>query len=84
MTTQSNPVRLAADLYRARDAMQKLLGDDYKPRMKQIADSLLTAANAKPEEILTVAIAACKVCNPTGIQALATLAAAVELIEPTP
>lgn len=84
MNTTPNPIQLAADLYKARDAMRQLLGDDYKPRMKLLADSMLKAANAQPDDILIVAIAACKACNATGIQAIATLAAAVELIEPTP
>lgn len=84
MNAPQKTIQLAADLYKARDAMRQLLGEDYKPSMKLLADSMLKAANAKPEDILSVAIAACKVCNPTGIQALATLAAAVELIEPTP
>ena len=84
MTTTEKTIHLAEGLYEARETMRQLLGDDYKPSMRLLAESMLKAANAKPENILSVAITACKVCNPTGMQALATLAAAVEMIEPTP
>lgn len=78
-----NPVTLAADLYKIRDTVKTLLGDQYKPTMTMLATTLMQSAKCGPEDILSAAIAAVKVCKPDPMQSLMTLACAVETLEPS-
>jgi hypothetical protein len=83
MTHIANPVTLTAELYQARDAAKQYLGAEYRQHMETLADSLLKSTKTESKNILDAAIAACKVLNLTGWQAVCTLAAAVEVLEPS-
>lgn len=86
MDASEKQVRIAARLYEARDAMRSILGDGYKAEMTRYGAAVSVCADLKKcgliEAATAMAQAAINEHNPTA--AIAILAAAVELTEPTP
>jgi hypothetical protein len=74
--------RLAATMYECRDAARSLLGDRYAARMAEIGKAIDAISTAR--RIGTVAAATLMARNLDGMNALQVIAAAVELVEPTP
>ena len=81
MKTTEQQVRMAAQLYEARNAAKTILGAEYRPLMTVLADVLRTAAATEATSELAVAISMAK--GMTGTSAIFMLAAAVELTEPS-
>ena len=73
-------VRIAAQLYDARDTVRRLLGEHYRRRMRDIGDQLTQIAADRP--LLSVAGEVAKGA-PNAWDQLLVLAAAVEMVEPT-
>ena len=82
MIATEQQVRMAAQLYQARDAVRRLLGDKYAARMAELGAGLQRLAAARNSSVLKEAINAARAVS--GIDALLILAAAVEHAEPTP
>jgi hypothetical protein len=78
-----NQVQMAAQLYSIRDSVRGLMGDNYQPRMAELGGLLQRIAVKQGCSELVVArkIAACE--DVKSFDAMAILAAAVELIEPS-
>lgn len=76
-------VRIAADLYKARDTARRMCGEKYSANMAEIGGVLKEIARARGVDVLVAATDAAK-DGRTGFDAWMILAAAVELIEPTP
>ncbi len=77
-------VQITAQLYDIRAKMRRLLGEEYPARMAGIGKIISAVAAAGGTSELQAAI---KICNDPELLALdriAVLAAAVELVEPTP
>lgn len=81
MSATEQQVRLAAQLYQARDAMRRLLGDKYAVRMNEIGAGLQRLADARGTTVLKEAIGAARAVS--GVDSLLILSAAVERAEPT-
>ncbi len=82
-------ITIAAKLYVVRDQVRRLLGSRYHAKMAEIGDILTRAARARDMDVLSVANHVTQHMNRThgvdaGPEILLILAAAVELIEPTP
>lgn len=84
MTLESK-IRLAARLYEARDTARILLGDKYASRMQEGGTMLQDLAEKSGKSLLVVAGEMANQMDREGkpYGALAILAAAVELIEPS-
>lgn len=82
MTTESQ-IKMAAQLYDMRDKAKMLLGDKYKGHMEMLGRILKDISRQKNKPVLAVAIDHCKKRELTGMEFLFTMAAAVELEEPT-
>ena len=82
MTTESQ-IKIAAQLYDMRDKAKMLLGDKYKSYMEMLGKILKDISRQKNKPVLAVAIDHCKKRELTGIEFLFTMAAAVELEEPS-
>lgn len=82
MTATERQVRLAAQLYQARDGAKTLLGDAYRPKMADLGAALNKLADAKGRSVLEVAIEAARESESPFTQ-IQILAAAVELAEPS-
>lgn len=78
-----NQVQMAAQLYSIRDSVRGLMGDNYQPRMAELGGLLqrIAAKQGCSELVVARKIAACE--DVKGSDAMAILAAAVELIEPS-
>jgi len=74
-------VRLAAQLYQARDAVRQLLDDKYTAKMAELGEALQRLADARGTTVLKKAIGAARAVS--GMDSLLILAAAVEHAEPT-
>ena len=83
MTDEKN-IRMAADLYRMRDKAKMLLGDKYKPHMAELGKIISAWALRDKKSYLEVVIAHCKKKDMQGMELIFTMAAAVELAEPSP
>jgi hypothetical protein len=79
-----NIVQLAAQLYDMRDKARRLLGDKYKPHMAELGKILRMTAERDKKSILAVAIEVCKKRELIGMDMMMIMAAAVEIVEPTP
>jgi len=77
-------VRIAADLYRMRDTARRLLGDKYKPYMDELGKIIADIAMRNKTGTIEAAIAHCKKRQLVGMELMLTMAAVVELAEPTP
>ena len=82
MTTESQ-IKMAAQLYEMRDKAKMLLGDKYKRHMAMLGKILKDISRQKNKPVLSVAIDHCKNRELTGIEFLFTMAAAVEIEEPS-
>lgn len=82
MTTEDK-VKMAAQLYDMRDKAKRLLGDKYKGHMELLGKVLKDIAHQRKKDVLSVAIDHCKNRELAGIEFLLTMAAAVELVEPS-
>ena len=80
-TATEQQVRLAAQLYQARDSVRRLLGDKYAVRMAELGASLQRLAAARNSSVLKEAISAARAVS--GMDSLLILAAAVEHTEPS-
>ena len=80
-TATDQQVRLAAQLYQARDSVRRLLGDKYAVRMAELGASLQRLAAARNSSVLKEAISAARAVS--GMDSLLILAAAVEHTEPS-
>lgn len=81
MSATEKQVRLAAQLYQARDAVRRLLGDKYAAKMAELGQPLQRLADARGTTVLKEAIGAARAVS--GVDSLMILAAAVEHAEPT-
>lgn len=81
MSATEKQVRLAAQLYQARDSVRRLLGDKYAVRMAELGASLQRLATARNSSVLKEAISAARAVS--GMDSLLILAAAVEHTEPS-
>jgi hypothetical protein len=84
MTAESK-IRLAARLYEARDTAKRLLDDKYASRMQEGGTLLTDVAEKTGKHLLVIATEMAKQMEQEGrpYGALAILAAAVELLEPS-
>ena len=78
-----NTVQMAATLYNIRDSVRGLMGDTYQPRMAELGGLLqrIAAKQGCSELVAARKIAAAE--DASSFNAMAILAAAVELIEPS-
>ncbi len=83
-TPTETHVRLAAKLYEARNTVRLLLADKYRARMTELGKILQQAADSSGESVVEVATDLVKRAHLRGFEALTLMAAAVELVEPTP
>jgi hypothetical protein len=81
MIATEQQVRMAAQLYQARDAVRRLLGASYPARMAELGAGLQRLATARNSSVLKEAISAARAVS--GMDSLLILAAAVEHAEPT-
>lgn len=84
MTDTEKDVQMAAKLYEMRDKARRLLGDKYKPCMAELGRILQDTSRETGRNVLETAIDVCKRRNLVGMDVMLTMAAAVELTEPTP
>lgn len=82
MTPTQQQIQMAAQLYEARDAARTILGPKFAPLMTRLGQDLTTLATARGKEPLSVAIQAGRALG-GGMDAILSLAAAVELAEPS-
>ncbi len=81
MTTLQQQIKLAAQLYEARDAAKTVLGDRYGKVVAEIGAGLTRVAERSNKSALSVAINAAR--GTSGMDTIIILAAAVELAEPS-
>ena len=84
MQATEQQVSMAVQLYDMRDKARRLLGDKYKPHMAELGKILRMTADRDKKSILAVATEACKKRELIGMDMLMIMAAAVEIVEPTP
>ena len=84
MQATEQQVSMAAQLYDMRDKARRLLGDKYKPHMAELGKILRMTADRDKKSILAVATEVCKKRELIGMDMLMIMAAAVEIVEPTP
>ena len=80
-----NAVQMTAKLYKARDTARALLGERFAEKMHEYGDLIQQVAKAKNIELIPAMTAIAKVAVDDGYPyaAMFTMAACVELIEPT-
>lgn len=78
MTTE-----LTARLQQMRSEAKKLLGPRYQGHMKMLGDVLNRAAERENTDTMNAAVRMCKSRDLTGRAMIFTMAAAVELLEPS-
>jgi len=83
--TMETKIRIAARLYEARDTVRCLLGDKYASQMAEGGKLLSSVAAKRGENVLKVATQLASACEKQDrpFAAVAILAAAVELLEPS-
>ena len=84
MQATEKQVKMAAELYGMRDKARRLLGDKYKSHMAELGKILTMTAQRDKKEPLAVAIEVAKKRELIGMDLMLVMAAAVELVEPTP
>lgn len=84
MTATAQQVQMAAKLYEARDAMRRMLGERYAARMAELGGVLKKVSARDSVNEIQAAQVVIKAIDAQGYDALQLLAAAVELVEPTP
>jgi hypothetical protein len=85
MTTTEQQVKLAAKLYRCRDAAMKLYGTEYKFKIRWYIDALNAYAKHIGKGTLEAVIDYCSKpdVSTNGMAVMLFMAAAVEIIEPS-
>ena len=78
-----NQVQMAAQLYSIRDSVRGLMGDNYQPRMAELGGLLKRIAEKHGCSEISAARRIAADEEATSFNAMAILAAAVELIEPS-
>ena len=84
MSATQKQVQMAAQLYDMREKARRLLGDRYKSHMAELGRILAMTAERDKKSVLAVATEVAKKRNLIGMDLLLVMAAAVELMEPTP
>jgi hypothetical protein len=84
MKATEKQLTMAVQLYDMRDKARRLLGDKYKPHMAELGKILKMTADRDKRSVLSVATEISKKGNLIGMDLLLVMAAAVELMEPTP
>lgn len=84
MNATQQQVQMAAKLYELRDRARTLLGERYKPHMAELGKILKATADRDGKNVLIVAKEVCAKRDLMGMDMLMVMAAAVELVEPTP
>jgi hypothetical protein len=84
MKATEKQLTIAVQLYDMRDKARRLLGDKYKPHMAELGKILKMTADRDKRSVLSVAAEISKKRNLIGMDLLMVMAAAVELMEPTP
>jgi len=84
MSATEQQVRIAAQLYSVRDAVRRSLGTKYAEKMRSYETVIRAVASQREIDELAAATAIVKEAKLDGFAALFVLAAAVELVEPTP
>ena len=84
MQATEQQVSMAVQLYDMRDKARRLLGDKYKPHMAELGKILRMTADRDKKSILEIATEVCKKRELIGMDMLMIMAAAVEIVEPTP
>ncbi|WP_294636581.1 hypothetical protein [uncultured Aquabacterium sp.] len=84
MNATQQQVQMAAKLYELRDRARTLLGERYKPHMAELGKILKATADRDGKNVLIVAKEVCTKRDLIGMDMLMVMAAAVELVEPTP
>ena len=84
MQATGKQVTMAAELYGMRDMARRLLGDKYPSHMAELGKILTMTAQRDKKEPLAVAIEVAKKRELIGMDLMLVMAAAVELVEPTP
>ena len=74
-------IKMAAKLYEARDGAKAILGEQYAARMLPYQMAIKEIMEGKQCDAIQAAIALCKGLRP--LEVLYTIAAAVELVEPS-
>ncbi|MCU7372810.1 hypothetical protein PEC18_18585 [Paucibacter sp. O1-1] len=76
-------IRMAAELYGARDTAKRLLGAGFKERMASFAEVINKVADRKACSSMQAAIEIAKQPGVSDIERVMVLAAVVELVEPS-
>lgn len=76
-------IRIAAELYGARDTAKRLLGDAYKARITTFGEVINKVADKKGCSSMQAAIEIAKQPGVSDIERVMVLAAVVELVEPS-
>jgi hypothetical protein len=84
MKATEKQLTIAVQLYDMRNKARRLLGDKYKPHMAELGKILKMTADRDKRSVLSVATEISKKRNLIGMDLLMVMAAAVELMEPTP
>ena len=74
-------VRMAAQMYDARDTARSFLGTEFPARMAQIAGKICDVAKQRGESEMTAMLHLAQQAN--GVGALCYIAAYVEMVEPS-
>ena len=83
MNPDEKMVKMAAQMYDMRDKAKRLLGDKYKWHMAELGKILTMISDRDKKGVLVTAIDHCKKRNLVGMELWLTIAAAVELVEPS-
>ena len=84
MQATEQQVQMAAKLYEMRDRARRLLGEKYKPHMAELGRILTMTSQRDGKPVLVVATEVAKKRELIGMDLMMVMAAAVELIEPSP
>lgn len=84
MNATQQQVQMAAKLYELRDRARTLLGERYKPHMTELGKILQATADRDGKSVIVVAKEVCTKRDLIGMDMMMVMAAAVELVEPTP
>ena len=83
MKTNEDKVKMAADLYKMRDKAKMLLGEKYKSHMEDLGKIITEWSKRDNKSPLQVVISHCSKKQLNGMELIFTMAAAVELEEPS-
>ena len=84
MSATEQQVRIAAQLYDVRDTVRRFLGPEYAERMRGYETVIRAVAEQRGIALLAAAQVIVQEADLESFAAVFVLAAAVELVEPTP